>query len=176
MENWKDIKDFEGLYLVSNHGKVKRVARIIDRKRNGKLNYKEKELSQHLDKYGYKCVSLQKDGKRYSKLVHRLVMIAFSNEQPKPTVNHKDGIKINNYFSNLEWASIIENIEHAIRNGLRGDKTKTVYKYKDGVLKETYNSIKEAAFENNISKTSIIHYIQGNRNSKKGYKYTTIKE
>lgn len=171
METWIDITGFEEIYQVSNTGKVKRKARIVTRSKNGVLKYSEREIAQRIDKYGYSCVSLQKGRKRVSKTVHSLVMQAFSKEEPKPTINHKNGIKKDNYFENLEWATIKENIEHAIKNGLRGTKEKSVSKLKDGILIEKYDSVKIAAEKNNISRAAVILYCKGKRNSKSDYEY-----
>jgi len=171
MEKWENVKGYEGLYLVSNSGKIKRVARIVHRDKMGILNYKEKEISQNIDKYGYSCVSLQKDGKRKTMLIHRIVMEAFSKEPKKPTVNHKDCNKQNNYDWNLEWATIKENIDHAMKNGLRGFCGKSVEKLKDGLFIEKYESVKIAAEKNNVSRAAIIQYCKGKRNSKSGFIY-----
>lgn len=105
MEIWKDIKEYEGLYLVSNYGKVKS---------------KRKQRKPRLDKYGYPTVSLSKNGIKKHYKIHRLVAIAFlPNEYNKPTVNHKDGNKENNHVSNLEWNTVKENIIHASNTDLR---------------------------------------------------------
>lgn len=94
-------------YEVSNDGF------IINRKTKTVL------LGSH-DKRGYKIVSIWIDDKMYSKKVHRLIAEAFIlNPENKPTVNHKDGNKDNNSVSNLEWATHQENIDHAIKTGLR---------------------------------------------------------
>jgi hypothetical protein len=106
MEIWKDIEGYEGLYKVSNTGKVLGVKR-------------EKELTQHENHRGYLKVSLQKDGKRKNELVHRLVAKAFlENTEELPQVNHKDGTKTNNHVENLEWSSQSENMKHAVEKGL----------------------------------------------------------
>lgn len=176
MEIWVNIKGFEEIYQVSDLGNVRRKSRIVMRSRNGALKYNEREISQWVDKYGYMCVSLQCDRKRLSKTVHSLVMQAFSNEEPKQTINHKNGIKKDNRYLNLEWATIKENIDHAIKNGLRGTKEKSVCKLKDGIVIEIYNSIKIAAEMNNISRASIISYCKGKRNSKSGFSYKYSKK
>lgn len=97
-EVWKDAKGYEGLYLVSNQGRVKslRFNRVMKPGFN-KAN-------------GYLSVRLSKDKKAESNYVHRLVASAFCERQEEKTeVNHKDEVKTNNYASNLEWVTRLEN-------------------------------------------------------------------
>lgn len=106
-EVWKDIKDYEGIYQISNLGNVKGL------KRN-------KIKSPTLNSWGYQVVSLTKPNtKLKSVLVHRLVAIAFINNlENKEQVNHIDGNKTNNCKSNLEWCNQFENMQHAFKLGL----------------------------------------------------------
>ena len=93
MEQWRDIEGFDGLYQVSNQGRVK------------SLKYgKEKILKGVKSCNGYLTVGLCKDGKEVRKYIHRLVAEAFlPNPQNLPQVNHKDEDKTNNCVENLEW-------------------------------------------------------------------------
>ena len=109
-EIWKDVIGYEGLYLVSNLGRVKSIKRQVA---GGVRNTPEKILKQHLQKEGYFTVVLYKDGipKRLS--VHRLVAIAFcDNPHNFPVVNHKDENKSNNLATNLEWCTVIYNMNY----------------------------------------------------------------
>lgn len=95
---WKEIPGYEGLYQVSNTGRVR------------SLNYngtgKTKVLKQATNKDGYKKVTLFKKGKRHYYTVHRLVAITFiPNPNNLPQVNHKDEDKNNNAVWNLEWCT-----------------------------------------------------------------------
>lgn len=112
MEIWKDIKGYEGSYMVSNLGRVKSIPRY----RVKKTVY----LKENVLKGGYSYLELCLDSVRKKYLVHRLVAIAFiDNPQNKPQVNHKNGVKTDNIVSNLEWNTRSENQQHAIDNGLR---------------------------------------------------------
>jgi hypothetical protein len=105
-EIWKDIKYFEGLYQISNFGNIKRLK-----------NSKEKLLKPSIEKKGYLKIRLSKNCKVYSFKIHRLVAIYFiENKQNLKQVNHLDGNKLNNNFTNLEWVSNRENINHYYLN------------------------------------------------------------
>jgi len=109
-ENWKDIKDFEGYYQVSNLGRVK----SLRRKRITGGYLKERILKFNLQTVGYYTVTLYKNGVISQRRVHRLVTEAFIlNVFNKPCVNHKSGIKIDNEVENLEWCTYSENEKHA---------------------------------------------------------------
>lgn len=118
-EVWKDILGYEGLYQVSNQGRVRSLDHIVKTKRNKDMLIKGKVKTISIGKGGYCVVSLQhKDSKKLFQ-VHRLVAQSFiSNIQNKPEVNHIDGDKTNNCIDNLEWVTSSENIQHAIDNGL----------------------------------------------------------
>lgn len=101
-ELWKDIEGFEGLYQISTNGRVRGFVRV-----------KGKILSPHKNEDGYLQIRLHKDGKKYSKYVHRLVAMAFiPNPKNLPEVNHKDENKRNNSVNNLEWCTHEYNITY----------------------------------------------------------------
>ena len=108
-EEWRDIKDYEGLYQVSNMGRVRSI-------RNGKIR-----IFKIAEKYlSYYAVHFRENGINKMFKVHRLVAQAFiPNPENKPCVNHIDGNKWNNRADNLEWVDQSENNLHAIRIGLR---------------------------------------------------------
>ena len=153
MEEWRDIKGYEGLYKVSNTGEV--FSCISNRL-----------MKPSLSGSGYKQIRLSKDKKATGKMIHRLVAEAFiPNPKNKRTVNHKDGNKLNNNVFNLEWNTYSENLRHAYKHGLnywcesKGKdfrKVCMIDEYTGEILK-TYDSIGEAYKENNLfSQSSII--------------------
>ena len=120
-EIWKDIVGYEGFYLVSNLGNVKSIDRYV--KHNyGDLSRRIQKgitikLTINSDKYY--CVTLGKNGKHKTFTVHRLVAIAFlENTLNNNIINHKDGIKTNNHYTNLEWCTTQQNTQHATENNL----------------------------------------------------------
>lgn len=130
MEIWKSIKDFKGLYEISNLGRVRSLDRttettMINSKIQHKRFYKSQIISQHTAKNGYLQVVIFKqcDKKTYNKMIHRLVAEAFiSNPENKQTINHKNSNKLDNRLYNLEWNTMQENNIHAINNDLRNIK------------------------------------------------------
>lgn len=117
-ETWCDVFGYEGLYQVSNLGRVKALEKRID---SGKCHrtWKEHFLAFAIDRKGYFRVSLSKNGCSKTYKVHRLVAEAFiPNPNLLPQVNHIDGNKENNVVDNLEWCSQSENMLHAYAHGL----------------------------------------------------------
>lgn len=101
MEEWKDIKDYEGLYQVSNLGNVIGI-------KSGKI------LKIYKSKRGYCMIGLYKNNNNKNFSIHRLVAMAFiPNPYNKPCVNHKNGILTDNMVENLEWCTYSENLKHA---------------------------------------------------------------
>jgi hypothetical protein len=118
-EIWKDIENFEGRYQISNLGRVKSLERTVVRPNNTDKRQKEKLLSICVGTTGYKYVKLYADAKGITLKIHRGVASAFiENPLNKPFINHKDGNKLNNDLTNLEWVTHTENMRHAFDNGL----------------------------------------------------------
>jgi hypothetical protein len=169
MELWKDIKDYEGLYQISNLGKVKRLAKTVIRSYHGSFKIEDKILKPNYVS-GYLKIGLTKNKKRIHYLIHRLVCLNFLGKHlEKIEVNHKNGIKSDNKLENLEWCSPSENSKHAYKIGLRSQKgqknnlskltDKQVYEIK--YIKRNMSQIK-LAHEYNVSKSSI-NYIINNK-------------
>ena len=112
-EIWKDIPEFEGLYQVSNYGKIKSCKRYVNSVSIKRL-VNEKLLSLAKDKDGYLMAILCKYGSRKTVKIHRLVANAFIDKiDGKNIVNHIDFDKSNNNIANLEWVSSLENNCHS---------------------------------------------------------------
>ena len=109
-EIWKPIKGYEGKYEVSNLGRVKSLSRYVACK-GGRVSFRKSRYLKFEDNHGYKKVSLCKECTKKEFLVHRLVAEAFvPNPENKPEINHKDGARDNNIYTNLEWVTHSENI------------------------------------------------------------------
>lgn len=119
-EVWKDIREYKGLYQVSNLGRVKSLSRTYTRTIKGttfKQNVKERILKQ--GESIYPLVNLYKKGKNKVIYIHTLVTEAFLGKKRKGlVVNHKDGNRNNNNIKNLEYCTQKENMIHARETGL----------------------------------------------------------
>ena len=135
MEIWKNVVGFEEQYEISNLGNLRSKERFVKHWRGGERKYKSNFKNIRLNDKGYFRCNLKNEGKRYDFTIHKLVALAFlPNEENKPFVNHKNGIKTDNRVENLEWCSASENITHAVKNRLV--KTKLT----DEQAKEIFNS------------------------------------
>lgn len=153
-EVWKDIEGYEGIYQISNLGRVR--------------NLKYKRVLKHsTHPRGYLINVLYRNGVGVGYSVHRLVAKAFvPNPTNKPQVNHIDEVKTNNRFDNLEWVTEKENINHGSRT-LRASKMVTV---RNNVGHETtYPSLTACANSLGISVSSVSYYIKHNKCNKQGY-------
>jgi hypothetical protein len=168
-EIWKDIKDYEGRYQVSNLGNVKSLSRRVDYKRVIATR-KEVIIKKKKDSDGYFVVTLQKDGKRKSFRVCRLVAMAFvENPNNLPCVNHKDETKSNDTPENLEWCSVLYNNTYGNRIlNVKRKLYKKVFCLYNG---KTYNSETEAAKDLNVSLQTISNALRGVTKNKKGLRY-----
>ena len=112
---WKAIKGYEGIYEISNTGKVRNLRRD-DKNRT----YPGKILKPGRTKNGYLFVLLSVNGVTKNCMIHRLVAETFLHKVDENLeVNHIDGNKENNSVTNLEWCTRSYNLKHSIDNGLR---------------------------------------------------------
>lgn len=129
-EIWKDVKGYEGLYQVSNLGRVKSLNKKVNTINQygaiHKRTIKGRNLKQRETHNGYLRVKFIKNKKIQKVRVHRLVAEAFI-EKPKLEVNHIDGNKKNNNVENLEWVTPKENKKHAWIMGLYSKKRRITY-------------------------------------------------
>ena len=117
-ERWKDVVGYEGLYQVSNLGRVKSLDRTLLGKNSIEYKVRGKIRKISCIGKGYQKIQLSKEGNSKNFLIHRLVAQAFiPNPENLPIVNHIDGNTHNNHVSNLEWVTQSENINHAIKIG-----------------------------------------------------------
>lgn len=117
-EIWKDVVGYEGLYMVSNMGRVMSTKRASNKYIGDYLKNTIKSISSN--KAGYSFINMYKDGKCKSKYVHRMVAQAFlPNQNNLLEVNHINGVKSDNSLQNLEWVSGSENKIHSYDTGLR---------------------------------------------------------
>ena len=174
MEEWKEIKGFEGKYAVSNMGNVKRLEQY---KRCGKYGgqtlINEQIVKPYKNFRGYYRVYLSVNGKNYPRFVHRLVAEAFvPNGEKKPQVNHIDGNKENNNVANLEWVTNQENNIHAFDIGLKQGKKVIIVE-----TNEVFNSIRSCARAINGSDSMVSKSLNGYTNKPyKGYHFKFFEE
>lgn len=141
IEIWKDIAGYEGLYMISDHGRIRR----IDKEKSPLINPKTNPHN------GYKYAHLSKNGKVKAFRLHRLVATHFLPEtENKQLVNHIDGNKTNNKYDNLEWATPSENQLHRYRVLGRTNGGRPSKKVKCIETGEIFNSIADATRKTGI--------------------------
>lgn len=185
LEEWRPVKGYEGLYFVSNTGRIR-------------SNYKGgRTLKIQTQHTGYKTVELFNNRIGKTLCVHRIVAEAFiPNPDNKPQVNHKDETRFNNHVSNLEWVTAKENQNYGTCKKRRAAKInyatqmrkdiarknsqksrKPVVQYdKDGNVVRSFVSGSEASRATNVQPTKISACALGKRKSAGGYIWKFVKE
>lgn len=172
-EKWKNIKNYEGYYEISNYGRVRRIK--YDDNGN-KTQYKlPNYIKPKIDKDGYLRYTLCLKQKNKQFYAHRLVALHFiDNPNKLPVVNHKDGNKENNYYGNLEFCTQKYNNLHALKNGLRVMKnnklSKKVEQYDlNNNLINTFKSANDAKRLTGFSQGHISECCRGEIKQYNGY-------
>ena len=159
-------------YLIDEFGNVYSV------KKSGTIIIKPRE-----QKGGYLLINLYKNGKSYTKLVHRLVAETFvPNPTYKPEVNHKDGNPKNNNITNLEWVTAAENVHHSYKvlhrrgsmagkYGKKNPFSKIVFQIKDNKIIATFYGTNEAERKTGIPCTNIVKCCRGKYKHAGGYQW-----
>ena len=163
LEVWRDVPEYEGLYQVSNLGRIKRLKGVTIRRNGYRIPIPERILNGILIK-GYMGVSLSKDFKKKRAAIHRLVAMAFiPNPNNLPIINHKDENKLNNRVENLEWCNHQYNNTYGtapqrryITRKENNSLCKPVLQYGlNGIFIKEYPSIKEASETLNLRDSTI---------------------
>ena len=177
MEEWRDVVGYEGLYQVSNFGRVRSLERKIS---YGNTQYTKRAMNMKVTvgKNLYCRVTLTKDGKQSQVYVHRLVAEAFlPNPDNLPEVDHIDANPSNNNLSNLHWVSHKENMDHMIELGrnydgsenLKHDGPKRAVVRNDG---KRYDSLLAAAKDLGYKTNFVIwSNLNGKTKSCRGYTF-----
>lgn len=157
-EIWKDIRGYEGLYQVSNLGRVKGLARVSLDKRY----LPDRILEGSVYSTGYIVVKLRVNGfaKRFS--IHRLVAEHFiPNHENLPVINHKDENKLNNRIDNLEWCTHKYNATYGsarerAMESFKKNNSKVVYQFSlNGEFICEYDSVSSAADSTNTRRSEV---------------------
>ena len=160
-ETWKDIAGYEGLYQVSDLGRVR------------SLKYEKVRLMKPRDNgCGYFQISFRREGKRKLFLVHRLVAEAFiPNPSNFPIVNHKDENPANNAVDNLEWCTAKYNLNYGTcRARISAKHSKAVLQYdKSGNLVKEWSSALEVQKQTGFARSNISKCCRGKYKSAYGY-------
>lgn len=172
LEIWKPIEGYETFYKISNTGKVFSVRKNI-------------VMKTYINNSGYECIKVKSQGRSRHLLVHRLVAYAFCpGYEDNLVVNHKDGNRLNNFSSNLEWCTTKENILDMKRRGtMNYTKAQSVAKLKNrkpvqvitpNNEREIFPSTKDACLKYNLDTGKASMVANGLRKHHKGYVFKFI--
>lgn len=160
-EKWKDVKGYEGIYQVSNLGRVKSLDRKVYQKNKSNkfqyVTYKGKILKSQKQRNGYLIIDLHRNNKTKRKLVHILVAETWiPNLNSNKYINHKDSNPQNNRIDNLEWCTQSYNVKYAYKNGNKiAPNMKKTNQIKNGKIINTYISMTDAERKTGIKSANI---------------------
>ena len=166
-EEWRSIEGYEGLYEVSNFGRVKSLAIMWQ---NGRVR-EERILKENLH-FGYAHVTLCKNGTQKQWRVHRLVAIAFiPNPENKPFIDHINTVRNDNRVENLRWVTRQENYDNPISQKAQKESVaRHVFQYDlEGNLLNIFTSITEASSKTGVRISAIQQSCSGYMMTAKGY-------
>ena len=163
-EIWKDIKGYEGLYQVSNLGKVKRLPALITRRDGRCVYFKERLVSCNIAPMGYYMFDLHKYGEKRKRVyLHRIIAEAFiPNPDNLPCINHKDENKLNNNIDNLEWCTYAYNLTYG-SNRKKSVETRRKNGTYDNISQETRDNISKALLGKKKSSEHCKHISEGRK-------------
>jgi hypothetical protein len=174
-EIWKDIEGFEGIYQVSNFGRVRSLGRYVRNRYFPPIIMKQRKSVKRNGVYlDYKRITLKRDGRVKSYGVHRRVAMAFvPGYFEGAEVNHKDEDPGNNYADNLEWVTSKQNCNYGKRNEKLNKSRwrKVVQETLDGVFVAEYPSIKSASLATGVRASAIHGTCKGRYSQSHGFKW-----
>lgn len=169
-EIWKPIEGYEGIYEISNLGRVKSLARLDTIGRR----IRERIMKCQPNKDGYLNITLKNENGKKTYLLHRLVAMHFvENPHGYDEINHIDVDPANPKASNLEWCTREYNVNYAdaIEKTIKANQKKVIQLSKDNRYIKTHESIKDAAKEVKIPDSNITACCKGKRPSAGGFKW-----
>lgn len=175
-EEWRDIPGYEGRYQVSDMGRVKSLARVVDRGRWGEVDVPERVIKPVRINTGYLSVHLYLTGKYKTLLLHRLVADTFlPNPDGLPEVNHLNGVRTDNRVENLEWCTREENLRHCYYTlNVDSDKPKRPVICLDTGTR--YRSVSEAARKNGVLPSGVTQTCRGQLRQTGGLRFAYAEE
>jgi hypothetical protein len=180
-ENWKDVNKYEGIYCVSNLGRIASLGRYKSAKNNGFAWIEPRILKEKTTRLGYKEVSLSRNGTTKRFFVHRLVALSFiPNPLGLPQIDHIDGVKSNNKVSNLRWCTAKGNMQNPITKQVVkhthfGHTPIPVVSLNGNTIVKKYSSATDAT-KDGFKRDSICSVCTGRRKTHKGYSWMYLSD